>query len=139
MRICLVHEEYPEETNFGGIATYQKRLAEEYVRQGHTVYVIARALQKDQHYVENGVDITRIFVEQTTDQIYNYVEYRRRVAIELKKLQDKKLIDIIEVPDWGAESILFEEDRKVPLVVRLHTPLLVWLKFNKNNSLCYNN
>lgn len=24
MKICFVHEEYPEETNFGGIATYQK-------------------------------------------------------------------------------------------------------------------
>ena len=29
MKICLVHEEYPEETNFGGIATYQKAMAEE--------------------------------------------------------------------------------------------------------------
>lgn len=133
MRICLVHEEYPEETNFGGIATYQKRLAEEYVRQGHTVYVIARALQQNQHYNENGVDITRIYVEPTDDQVHDYTEYRRRVANELKKLQDKKLIDIIEVPDWGAETVLFEEYRKVPLVVRLHTPLLVWLQFNKNN------
>jgi len=133
MRICLVHEEYPEETNFGGIATYQKRLAEEYVRQGHTVYVIARALKENQRYIENGVNITRIYVEQTADQIHNYVEYRKRVALELRKLQDKKLIDIIEVPDWGAETVLFEEERKVPLVVRLHTPLLVWLKFNKNN------
>ncbi len=133
MRICLVHEEYPEETNFGGIATYQKRLAEEYVRQGHTVYVIARGLKDNQHYVENGVDITRIFVEQTEDQVHNYVEYRRRVADELIKLQDNNLIDIIEVPDWGAESVLFEDYRKIPLVVRLHTPLKVWLKFNKNN------
>ena len=32
MKICLVHEEYPEETNFGGIATYQKNNAEEYVK-----------------------------------------------------------------------------------------------------------
>lgn len=133
MRICLVHEEYPEETNFGGIATYQKCLAEEYVKQGHKVYVIARALKKDQHYINNGVDITRIFVEQTNKQINNYIEYRKRVANELKKLQDKNLIDIIEVPDWGAESVLFEECRKVPLIVRLHTPLLEWLKYNKNN------
>ena len=28
MKVCLVHEEYPEETNFGGIATYQKNIAE---------------------------------------------------------------------------------------------------------------
>ena len=40
MRICFVNEEYPEETNFGGIATYQKLMCEELVRQGHTVYVV---------------------------------------------------------------------------------------------------
>ena len=39
MKICLVHEEYPEETNFGGIATYQKAMAEELAKEGHTVYV----------------------------------------------------------------------------------------------------
>ena len=30
MKICFVHEEYPRETNFGGIATYQKIMAEYY-------------------------------------------------------------------------------------------------------------
>ena len=34
MRICLVHEEYPEETNYGGIATYQKAMAEVLVKEG---------------------------------------------------------------------------------------------------------
>ena len=43
------------------------------------------------------------------------------------------MIDIIEVPDWGAETVLFEPYRKIPLVVRLHTPLKIWLKYNKNN------
>lgn len=133
MNICLVHEEYPEETNFGGIATYERACAEEYVKQGHTVYVIARGLKETYEYVENGVNIYRIFVEQTEDQIANYVTYRNKVCEKLKELQDNNLIDIIEVPDWGAETVLFEEYRKVPLVVRLHTPLKVWLKFNKNN------
>ena len=41
MRICLVHEEYPEETNFGGIATYQKTMAEELVKQEMIIYAIA--------------------------------------------------------------------------------------------------
>jgi len=38
------------------------------------------------------------------------------------------MIDIIEVPDWGAETVLFEPYRKIPLVVRLNTPLKIWLK-----------
>lgn len=133
MRICFVHEEYPEETNFGGIAIYQKNMAEELVKQGNEVFVICRGLKENKKYVENGVNITRIFVEQTQNQIWNYEEYRRIVAKELINLQDNCKIDIIEVPDWGAETIFFEKYRKVPIVVRLHTPLKVWLKYNKNN------
>ena len=133
MKICLVHEEYPEETNFGGIATYQKAMAEELAKEGHTVYVICRSLTHDNNYIENNVNIYRIFVENTKNQVADYIRYREKVASLLLKLQNENLIDIIEVPDWGAESILFEKDRKIPLVVRLHTPLLVWLKYNKNN------
>lgn len=133
MKICLVHEEYPEETNFGGIATYQKVIAEEYARMGHEVYVICRGLSKDQSYIENGVNITRIFVEKTDNQILDYTEYRKRVAELLFEMQRDNKIDIIEVPDWGAETVLFEPQRRVPLVVRLHTPLKIWLKYNKND------
>lgn len=133
MKICLVHEEYPEETNFGGIATYQKAMAEELAKEGHTVYVICRSLTHYNNYIENNVNIYRIFVENTKNQVADYIRYREKVASLLLKLQNENLIDIIEVPDWGAESILFEKDRKIPLVVRLHTPLLVWLKYNKNN------
>ena len=133
MKICLVHEEYPEETNFGGIATYQKNIAEEYAKSGHDVYVICRGLQTDQNYIENGVNITRIFVSKTDNQIEDYIEYRKRVAEKLRQLQNENKIEIIEVPDWGAETVLFEPDRQIPLIVRLHTPLEVWLKYNKNN------
>ena len=128
MKICLVHEEYPDETNFGGIATYQKACAEEYVKQGHEVYVIARGLKKSYDYVENGVNVTRIFVKQTEDQIANYVKYREFVRDKLVELQNANKIDIIEVPDWGAETVLFEEFRKVPF--SLHTLFLVTLTSN---------
>lgn len=133
MRVCFVHEEYPEETNFGGIATYQKVTAEELVRQGHEVYVICRGLKQDSEYKENGVNIFRVHVPKTNNQVSDYKKYRKKVSNILKQLQKNNLIDIIEVPDWGAETVLFEKLREVPLVVRLHTPLKVWLKYNKNN------
>ena len=133
MNVCLVHEEYPLETNFGGIATYQKTLAEELVMQGNNVFVICRGLSENKQYIENGVNVIRIFVEKTNNQINDYIKYRKRVSNELKKLQNNNLIDIIETPDWGAETVLFEKYRKIPLIVRLHTPLKIWLKYNKNN------
>lgn len=133
MKICFVHEEYPEETNFGGIATYQKIMAEELAKQGHEVYVICRGLRDNKFYIEKKVNIYRIFVEKTDNQKRDYINYRRKVAEILIELQQKNKIDIIETPDWGAETILFEEYRQVPLVVRLHTPLKIWLKYNKND------
>lgn len=133
MKICLVHEEYPEETNYGGIATYQKTLAEELMKEGHFVHIICRSLTHDNEYVENGINIHKIYVKKTSNQTADYVLYRKKVSKILLFLQNNNMIDIIEVPDWGAETIFFEKYRKVPLVVRLHTPLEVWLKYNKND------
>ena len=131
MKICLVHEEYPDETNFGGIATYQKSLAENLVKAGLDVIVLARSLECDKEYIENGVKVIRLYVKETEDIYQNYVDYRMKVSDKLVELQKNDEIDLIEVPDWGAETVLFEKYRKVPLIVRLHTPLAVWSKANQ--------
>ena len=133
MKIVLVNEEYPSETNFGGIATYQKIIAEEYARLGHEVTVICRGLNENKKYKEKKVNIIRVYQETTNNKKKDYINYRKKIRDILIQMQDENRIDIIETPDWGAETILFEKYRKVPLVVRLHTPLKVWLRYNKNN------
>lgn len=132
MKICLVHEEYPDETNFGGIATYQKKLAESLVSLGYEVTVLSRGLECDKEYIENGVKVIRLFVKETEDIYNNYIDYRTRISNKLIELQENNEIDLIEVPDWGAETVLFEKYRKIPLIVRLHTPLAIWAKANKS-------
>lgn len=133
MKICFVHEEYPKETNFGGIATYQKVMATELVKMGHSVIVICKGIAKDQEYIEDGVLIYRIFTPTTNDSKKDEIAYRKKIAKKLKELQDANKIDIIETPDWSASTVYFEKYRKVPLVVRLHTPLKIWLQYNQNN------
>lgn len=132
MKICFVHEEYPEETNFGGIATYQKIMAEYYANHGDDVYVITRG-KNYKDYIENRVHIIRVAADNNNDSIISVKNYRREVAKILTKLQSKDMIDIIETPDWGANTIYFEHYRKVPIIVRLHTPLKIWLNYNNNN------
>lgn len=132
MKICFVHEEYPNETNFGGIATYQKIIAEYYANHGDEVTVIARG-SKDVDYYENNVHVYRVKSENDTNSIESVTEYREKVAKLLFSLQQEGAIDIIETPDWGANTILFEKNRKVPIVVRLHTPLKIWLNYNNND------
>lgn len=132
MKICLVHEEYPDETNFGGIATYQKRLAESLVNKGNEVVVICRGLTGNSDTIINGVRVIRIYNEETEDIYNNYYKYRELVCKKLRELQKHNEIDIIEVPDWGAETVQFEKYRKIPLIVRLHTPLAIWSKANNS-------
>lgn len=132
MKICFVHEEYPEETNFGGIATYQKIMAEYYANHGDKVYVVTRGKQ-DIEYIENNVHIIRIASDNDANNLDSVRDYRRKVAEVLFELQKNDMIDIIETPDWGANTIYFESYRRVPLVVRLHTPLKIWLNYNNNN------
>ncbi len=132
MKICFVHEEYPEETNFGGIATYQKIMAEYFANHGDSVTVIARG-EKDLDYYENNVHVFRLGSSNDTNNINSVIKYRKKISTLLQKLQLKKAIDIIETPDWGANTVLFEDFRRVPLVVRLHTPLKIWLEYNNNS------
>ena len=68
MKICFVHEEYPEETNFGGIATYQKIMAEYYANHGDNVYVITRG-KNYKEYIENRVHIIRVAADNNNDSI----------------------------------------------------------------------
>src|SRR4051794_34591509 len=42
LSICLVSQEYPEETGWGGIGTYTHELAHSIARAGHRVCVVSR-------------------------------------------------------------------------------------------------
>ena len=132
MKICLVHEEYPLETNFGGIATYQKILAEYFASCGYKVIVITRGCS-DSEYFENGVHVYRIKADNDNNSKASLKEFRRKVANLLLCFQNNNEIDIIETPDWGANTVYFEKHRKIPLVIRLHTPLKIWLQYNNND------
>lgn len=132
MKICLVHEEYPEETNFGGIATYQKRLALALKNRGHEVTVITRALYGEREYTEDGINIIRISKNDTDNKVKDYEEYRLKIKDIINDLVKNNKVEVLEVPDWGAEAIFYQRDRKIPMVIKLHTPLCVWAEFNKN-------
>lgn len=106
MKICFVHEEYPEETNFGGIATYQKIMAEYYANNGDDVFVVTRG-KHDRKYVENNVKIIRVSSENDVTNIDSVKNYRKKVAHVLFELQKNEKIDIIETPDWGCKYYIF--------------------------------
>ena len=131
MKVCLISEEYPEETNFGGIATYQKILGQELTKIGHEVIVITRGLKEDKVYYDGKVKVIRIYNPISSKKVSDYEEYREKIKNIVIELVNNNQIDIIETPEWGAEIVKYIHERKIPIIVKLHTPLCIWKYYNK--------
>lgn len=109
MKICLVHEDYQESTNYSGLGTYNKNLSKALSSNGYDVTVITKS-DTNENIVNNGVKIIKL-------ETNNYLE---NVCEKLRELQDNGDIDIIQTPAEGANTIRFEKYRKVPLIVRIN-------------------
>ncbi|MCD2257514.1 glycosyltransferase family 4 protein [Lactobacillus sp. CC-MHH1034] len=134
MKICLVHEEYPITSNFGGIATYQYTMAKILADSGNKVTVICRSEKPTRKIYSNNFNIIPIYIESfEKNKKEGMNKFRLAVCKHLLKLQREDSVDIVETPDWGASCVYFQENdnRNIPIVVKLHTPLFVWEKFNR--------
>lgn len=133
MHIVYISREYPPTLRGGGIASYVREMAVAMTRRGHKVTVICASddtrLQSDS--VEDGIRVIRLCegdfiipaVEHTPlvqlkklRMMYRFFSYRRRIMKTVQQLED---VDIIEVPDFGAEGY-FLTHLDIPVVVRLH-------------------
>ena len=107
-------------------------MATELAKMGHNVFVICRSLKRTYHYIEDNVNVFRIY-DKNYNTFSGYFSYRKKVAKKICKLYKKYKIDLIETPDWGAETVFFKGHKNIPIIVRLHTPLKIWLNYNNNN------
>lgn len=129
MKICLVSEEFPVETQKGGIATYQYHISKDFILLGHEVHVICKTLESnDREEVFEGVYLHYIS-GKSEENLDDNILYRKKVTSKMKELEEK--IDIFEVADWGAEGFYYLKNRKKPVVIKLHTPLFVWNRYNQ--------
>jgi glycogen(starch) synthase len=139
LRVLFVSKEYPPETGGGGIGSYVEAMARALVARGHEVHVLSCVHdQADDDCVRAGVHLHRRGVHRFLPKI------RRRLpssALRLESalsthLEFRRLgldIDIIEAPDWMAEGLAFALRRPSPLVVHLHTPLLLVGRHNPHS------
>ena len=131
MHVCLINSEYPKETAFGGIATYQSLLAHELIKKGHRVTVIAASFSKNQDYYEDGIHVIRIQKVFNCEKFSDFMEYRKKIAHYINELYFKDKIDIIETPEFAAESIFINKlNLNIPTVVKLHTSYKIWSHYN---------
>ncbi|MGE5309295.1 MAG: glycosyltransferase family 4 protein [Deltaproteobacteria bacterium] len=125
MNICLVSREYPPETAWGGISSYTYNLARGLARSGHSVHVVTLSLNRDSRSQEDNINVHRLFTPSFgTEHLFPFsmVAHSMKVAGKLRELVEGSKIDIVEAPEWYAESLCYGLWRKTPLVVRFHAP-----------------
>ncbi len=151
LRILLVTTDYPGDPKGTGMGTYTKIMATNLAELGHTVHVLSRAgkdrvVEKLENINFHFIDIPRPDVPANPGffkiiglafkGLVGEYKYRKAIAREMHKILDNEDIDIIESTDAFAEILFFNQKKysKIPLIVRLHTPLSVGELFDKNVS-----
>lgn len=150
MHICFVCREYIPSLRGGGIASYIKEMAHGLCEKGHKVTIICASddTREESTYQDKKVEVIRLkggdflIPEKESPSIlkkfrtfYRFFSYRRRILKTILKLKD---VDIIEVPEYGAEGYYLNK-LSIPVITRLHTPMLLdhfyfnIQKLNKND------
>jgi glycosyltransferase involved in cell wall biosynthesis len=132
LHIVLVSKEFPPFTKSGGIGTLYYQLASELLLQGHDITVIT---QGNEDRVERGnfrlISLPKPEVTEnyTNSAIANInLSWAVKVAITIDALNDELPVSVVDTCLWDAECYAFQqikEELRIPLVVRLVTPLIV--------------
>jgi len=141
MHIVFVSRELPPSLRCGGIGTYVWDIATALVTFGHQVTVICASdkTKELKTFKKKGVNIIRLSggdfaipgVEKAGNNpfgrnlrsIVRYWSYRKKVADCLDRLIDTEKVDIVEFAEYGNEAAVWMyRQRRIPMVVRLHTP-----------------
>jgi glycogen(starch) synthase len=135
LHVCLISEEFPPETGFGGIGTYAYVLARTLARLGHRVQVIARTWESEKTDNLDGVRLHRVSVPEpswrrgTRSLSVRFHDAREillwnvRVARLVARISRSDPFDVIESPEYRAQGLLTTfRGISAALVVKLHTP-----------------
>lgn len=132
LHIVVVSKEFPPFSKSGGIGTLYYHLASELLLQGHDVTVIT---QGSEDLIERGnfrlisLKAPGVAAEYTSSSVANFnLAWSLRVAKEIDALNEYRPISIVETCLWDSECYgltLVKDELKIPLVVRLVTPLAV--------------
>lgn len=143
--ILLISRDFPPDHG-GGIATFNKDLAEILASKGNLVHVITSSPDINRVDFENGVWVHRMQVtkKELTSEASDYNvpqhiwDWSVTALNEAKRISTHRRIDIIEAPIWDCEGIAFLLNGKWPLATSLQTTLHFWLDSHpeyKNNDI----
>lgn len=138
MRVLHVSQEMPPETGWGGIGTYVGIIAPALVRAGAEVHVLSvvRGQARSDVVTADGVHVHRRPLRRPPGvgqvvrrpETWNRLTLAAANAVEVRRLGVDA--DVIECPEWMAESLVLGLNPGRPVVVRLHSSadqVLPWL------------
>ena len=126
LNICIISQEFPPHTNWGGIAAYNSDLARMFCQLGHDVTVVSRAEKGAPRFeiLTSGAKVWRIgkpikrkyFIGRTLDRIFHAIDVERKV----KDLDAQKRFDVIETTEAGLEGerLLRDEHFRSRMVIQ---------------------
>lgn len=138
MRICLVSQEYPPETAWGGVGTQTWVKARALVRLGHDVHVLACSAVEQQGIrteVHDGVIVHRIQPPGYEFPVYGkplwMLGYTWLVVAALDELTGRHPFDVLDFPEFGGEGFGYQIDRTrwnwAAVVVQIHGPMVMFM------------
>lgn len=145
MNVLFLTQEYPPETGWGGIGTATFNLAHAMAQLGHRVHVLASAAPPASpiRTESDGVTIHRIRRAKLEIPILRRLlfssfpwtkhqwEYIFSVSREIDGIIRAHAIQVLESPEIWAEGLLYSFRRRVPIIVKLHTPLFLIRELDK--------
>lgn len=150
MNIVLISQEYPPETNWGGIATYTQVLARQLAKTGQTVHVVTLAENAEYTTNDLGVTVHRISrapktplhsgdLEEFGGLNHALLNFSQRVYEKVLEIHTKHPLDVIEAPETCAQALLtFKRMKGIVMITRLHTPFFWVRQLNNMPDTCDN-
>jgi glycosyltransferase involved in cell wall biosynthesis len=143
VRIGLLSYEYPPETGQGGIGTYTWTQAQALARAGHEVHVLAGSTTLGATSSERDGEVTvwRDGGSRAAHRLgallgalgwwwsRNRLENGLRMRRLLRRVGSRRALDVVEVPECGAEGLFLDRRWERRKVVRFHSPAELIMPF----------
>jgi glycosyltransferase involved in cell wall biosynthesis len=132
--LVFVCRDYPPD-HAGGIATFNKDLAEALAATGRIVCVVTKSPDFSRVDFENGVWVHRMAVTSRSRSDaaaalgapQHIWDWSATAFDEVTRIATHRPVDVVEAPIWDCEGLAFLLDRRWPLVTSLQTTLKFWL------------
>lgn len=125
--ICIISQEYPDETNFGGIAIFYKNLVLELLKRNYRVSVITRSTSLyNKHINTESYSVYRIglpyFFKYITGRFFDKILFSFFAYIFFLRLSKKENFDLIESTETYFEGLFLSLNNNYSkkIVVQCH-------------------